>query len=87
MHDVGDQFPIQSTDGQILGAAVRVTSNSKNAIFISIGHRIDLQTSIQLTINCCQHRIPEPIRMVISIIYSQILIFDNFRLIKFLEQK
>ncbi len=51
------------TSGKIWGAALRSTTDSKNPIIISVGHRITLDTAIKV-VKACIHkfRIPEPIR-------------------------
>ena len=49
-------------DEQIVGAAVR-TRNRVKPVYISTGHRIDLDTAIQVTLACgTGYRLPEPIR-------------------------
>lgn len=48
--------------GEIIGAALR-TKNRVNPMFISPGYKIDLPTSIELTLRCtAKHRMPEPTR-------------------------
>lgn len=42
--------------------AVRSLDNTTNPIFVSVGHRISLDTSIQIVLKCCRYRIPEPTR-------------------------
>ena len=42
--------------------AVRSLDNTTNPIFVSVGHRISLETSIQIVIKCCRYRVPEPTR-------------------------
>lgn len=46
----------------VFGAAVATADNLKNALFVSPGHRISLETAIELTLKCCVFRQPEPIR-------------------------
>jgi deoxyribonuclease V len=47
---------------EIIGAAVRTRSNVKE-VFISIGHRISLDSAINLTLACCRnYRLPETTR-------------------------
>ncbi|KAK7293577.1 hypothetical protein RJT34_16445 [Clitoria ternatea] len=47
---------------QIWGAAMRSTQGSIKPIFISIGHRISLETAIIIVQITCKYRVPEPIR-------------------------
>lgn len=44
------------------GAAVRSTDGSPNPIYVSIGHRVSLDTAIRVATSCCKYRIPEPVR-------------------------
>jgi deoxyribonuclease V len=48
--------------GKIVGVVLRTKDNVK-PIFVSPGHRIDIQGSIDIVLICCQkYRIPEPLR-------------------------
>ncbi|GES99960.1 endonuclease V [Rhizophagus clarus] len=58
----GDTYLLQGQSGMIWGAAVRSLDNTTNPIFVSVGHRISLETSIQIVLKCCRYRIPEPTR-------------------------
>jgi deoxyribonuclease V len=49
-------------NGNVVGAVLR-TKDSVRPLFISPGHRIDLQTSIEIVLKCItKYRIPEPLR-------------------------
>ena len=49
--------------GEIIGAALRTKLGVK-PIYVSIGHKIDLQTAICWVMNCCRgYRLPEPTRL------------------------
>ena len=49
--------------GEIIGAALRTKLGVK-PVYVSIGHKIDLQTAIYWVMNCCRgYRLPEPTRL------------------------
>jgi deoxyribonuclease V len=49
-------------DGEVLGRALRTRPGVK-PVFVSIGHRIDLVTSMRIVLRCARgFRLPEPIR-------------------------
>jgi deoxyribonuclease V len=55
-------FELIRRKGKEVGAVLRTKDNVK-PLFVSPGHRIDLPTSIQLILKCCQgFRVPEPLR-------------------------
>ena len=50
-------------NGETIGVALR-TKADVNPVYISIGHRIDLQTAIHWAMECCRgRRLPEPSRL------------------------
>lgn len=58
----GDSSPLHYK-GQQLGMVLRTRNNVK-PIYISVGHRAELQSAVQLTLACItRYRLPEPIRM------------------------
>ena len=49
-------------NGEVIGAVVRTRGKVKPVI-VSVGHRIDLETSIRYVLECCRgYRLPEPVR-------------------------
>ena len=49
--------------GEAIGAIVRTRTNVK-PVFVSIGHRVDLQTCIDVVLACCRgYRLPETTRL------------------------
>jgi len=48
--------------GHVIGAVVR-TKDGKKPVFVSVGHRISLKTSIELVLRTSKFRIPEPTRL------------------------
>ncbi|NWU10898.1 ENDOV Endonuclease, partial [Cephalopterus ornatus] len=58
----GDTFPLTGTSGRVLGVVLRSCNNSSKPLYISVGHRVSLDTAVRLVKCCCRYRIPEPIR-------------------------
>jgi deoxyinosine 3'endonuclease (endonuclease V) len=56
-----DEERVVGTDGKTYGAAVRTGGSSKH-VFVSCGHRCDLDSAVRLVKACSFYRIPEPIR-------------------------
>lgn len=50
--------------GDVLGVALygHGQSKTRNPVYISIGHRMSLESSVNVVKHCCLFRIPEPIR-------------------------
>ncbi len=58
---VGDWAPLYD-EGEIIGAVVRTRKKVK-PVFVSIGHRVDLPTAIELVLRCTtSYRLPETTR-------------------------
>ncbi|XP_041358795.1 endonuclease V-like [Gigantopelta aegis] len=58
----GDTFPLQDSSGMVLGMALRSCDSTKNPIYVSVGHKISLESATWLVHKCCRYRIPEPTR-------------------------
>ncbi|NWR82422.1 ENDOV Endonuclease, partial [Furnarius figulus] len=61
LQSLGDTFPLTGTSGRVLGMVLR-SCNSSKPLYISVGHRVSLDTAVRLVKSCCRYRIPEPIR-------------------------
>lgn len=58
----GEWARLVSSNAKLIGAVLR-TKNDTRPLFVSIGHKIDLITSIEVTLRCTKgFRIPEPTR-------------------------
>ncbi|NXN97352.1 ENDOV Endonuclease, partial [Rhinopomastus cyanomelas] len=64
---VGDSFPLTGTSGRVLGMALRSHHKSSRPLYVSVGHRVCLETAVRLVQSCCRYRIPEPIRQVLEL--------------------
>ena len=64
-NEVGEEVGCYShltVKDKVVGAVLRTRKNVK-PVFVSPGHKIDLDTSIDLVLNSCRgYRLPEPIR-------------------------
>lgn len=50
-------------NGEVIGAALRTKAGVK-PIYVSIGHKVDLEAAIYWTMQCCRgYRLPEPTRL------------------------
>lgn len=58
----GDCVDLIGTSGKIYGVALKGTLETENPIYVSIGHKISLETSIKIVTKLCKYRVPEPIR-------------------------
>nr|XP_046258667.1 endonuclease V-like isoform X1 [Scatophagus argus]XP_046258675.1 endonuclease V-like isoform X1 [Scatophagus argus] len=58
----GDSFPLAAASGKVLGKALRSSDKSSKPVYVSIGHKISVDTAVRLTHSCCRYRVPEPIR-------------------------
>ncbi|KAM3865018.1 endonuclease V-like [Diretmus argenteus] len=58
----GDFFPLTASSGKVLGKALRSSDSSSKPVYVSVGHKISLDTAVRLTHSCCRYRVPEPIR-------------------------
>ncbi|NXE12396.1 ENDOV Endonuclease, partial [Lophotis ruficrista] len=59
----GDAFPLTGTSGRVLAmVSCGDYNNSCKPLYISVGHRVCLETAVRLVKSCCRYRIPEPIR-------------------------
>ncbi len=57
----GDSAPLRH-EGEVVGAALRTRRRVK-PVYVSVGHRADLQTAIALVLSLCtRYRLPDPAR-------------------------
>jgi len=50
-------------NGEIIGAVLR-TKLGASPVYVSTGHKVDLQTAIHWVLECCRgYRLPEPARL------------------------
>ncbi|MBX3433581.1 MAG: deoxyribonuclease V [Pirellulales bacterium] len=61
--DLVDDGRLSGLPGELIGAVLRTRTGVK-PLYISIGHRIDLPTALELAFACCAgYRLPEPTRL------------------------
>ncbi len=60
--EVGDYAQLIE-NGEVIGAVLR-TKKDSSPLYISIGHKVDLESALKWTLNCCRgYRLPEPTRL------------------------
>jgi deoxyribonuclease V len=58
----GQHVPLRGPDGSVIGRVVR-TRTAVRPVYVSIGNRVDLDTSVRIVLDCCtSFRLPEPAR-------------------------
>lgn len=62
--ELDDWMPIISKEvpGDILGAGVNMTGEGGRPLYVSVGHRISLETALEVVKMTSEHRFPEPLR-------------------------
>jgi deoxyribonuclease V len=59
----GAHAPLHDADGTLLGAVLRTKDHTK-PVFVSVGHKIELEQAIDILLHCHRgYRIPEPTRL------------------------
>lgn len=58
----GETFPIIGESGRTWGKALKSTEQATKPVFVSPGHKISIDTAVQVVHACCKFRIPEPTR-------------------------
>lgn len=91
--DPGCEILLRGTSGQVLGAAIlpqprkppaakRAVLPAKNPVYVSVGHRISLETAVGLVKRCfLSARVPEPVRL------ADLLSREQVRLVKEKDKK
>ena len=58
----GDSFDLVGAGGEVLGSALKTCAKATKPMFVSVGHKIDLETAKKVTMLVSRHRVPEPTR-------------------------
>lgn len=58
----GDYIDLIGNSGRIWGIALKSCDNAVNPIYVTIGHKISIETARKLVIKTCLFKNPEPIR-------------------------
>lgn len=56
------RMDLVGASGFVWGAAL-ASPNTSNPIYVSVGHKLSLNTAVHLVQISCRHRIPEPVRL------------------------
>jgi len=61
MLQVGDFVYLRKSD-KILGMALKTATEAKNPVYVSVGHKISLDSARRVVLAVSKYRVPEPIR-------------------------
>ena len=53
---------LATSEGKILGAALKTSANSSNPVFVSVGSGLSLASALELVSKVSKYRVPEPTR-------------------------
>jgi len=59
----GDYVELIGNSGRVHGVALKSSDDMTNPIYVSIGHKISLESAIRIVNQLCLYRVPEPIRI------------------------
>ncbi|XP_076801507.1 endonuclease V-like [Clavelina lepadiformis] len=62
LNNKGDQFELKTNNQDVLGMAVLSTNQATNPVYVSVGHKCNLETAVEIVLKCSVARVPEPIR-------------------------
>lgn len=48
--------------GRVWGIALKATKKSFDPLIVTRGHKVSLESAVQIVNECCIHRVPEPVR-------------------------
>ena len=60
--NTGNYLNLVGQTGKIYGVALKTASNVENPLFVTIGHKISLETAMKIILATSIYRIPEPVR-------------------------
>ena len=58
----GENITLATSEGKILGAALKTSANSSNPVFVSVGSGLSLTSALDLVSKVSKYRVPEPTR-------------------------
>ncbi len=73
----GDYVELKGNNGDILALAVKSSEESINPIIVSVGHRVGIQTALEVFNKCTVFRVPEPIRLADKISRRIVKIYED----------
>ncbi|KAK5575273.1 hypothetical protein RB653_010530 [Dictyostelium firmibasis] len=60
--DINIEVQLKGESGRVWGSAILSNSNCKNPIYVSVGHRVSLETALKVVKLTSPYRVPESIR-------------------------
>ena len=69
--------PVVGQSGIVWGNALAFNRTVTKPVYVSIGHRVSLDTATRLSAACCRYRLPEPVRQADQL--SRQYVRDHFK--------
>jgi deoxyinosine 3'endonuclease (endonuclease V) len=63
LKNAGEYLYLQGLSGAVWGAALKCTEKSTDPLIVSQGHKITLDTALDVVKKCTKYRVPEPVRI------------------------
>eukprot|EP00818_Percolomonas_sp_WS_P002606 CAMPEP_0117449144 /NCGR_PEP_ID=MMETSP0759-20121206/7788_1 /TAXON_ID=63605 /ORGANISM="Percolomonas cosmopolitus, Strain WS" /LENGTH=260 /DNA_ID=CAMNT_0005241599 /DNA_START=11 /DNA_END=793 /DNA_ORIENTATION=+ len=73
----GDHALLKGKSGTEWSALLKGSDKGKNCVFVSPGHRVDMNDSVRIVAHCCKFKNPEPVRQADLLSREEIRVMDR----------
>ena len=60
---------------------MRTSDAAANPVYVSVGHKISLNTAVELVVACSVKRVPEPVRQVSDVVVRSMTVYIHIILL------
>lgn len=80
--EIGDYIHLKGQTGIIYGAGIKTSKKSSKPLYVSIGHKISLKTSLKIILNISRYRTPEILRITEAVSKSKLSKINEIKELK-----